>query len=353
MITFKKFLREMDDLPVNVQRSWETKALTLERAADMAFSKCSHAISALDNRHGLWRSFKELGNQEATYIDSSASKRASRDSNNLYQLALNASMHKSHIPSRSNSIICSTSISIAYSYNDQLNLILPFDGTPIAFSDGDDFIYTNINSKFFNGEMHLLGTFLESVFSFLGLEHQDRYEDVEEIDQFLSTIDPVKFALAVTTISRKIGSKTIHALFNFSNAPDDFMDVRDMEKRFSHVRTSAPDLLDTLVKGIKSGEVHFDDVDAEEIYDAARGWDKNKRFTELSTAILDKASNHIDVKTNAVVWDNSVECWFSGKCIAIRAWGEGSQLLPFAEMLKKEGYEDAADYLTLMQRHGK
>jgi hypothetical protein len=81
-------------------------------------------------------------------VDSSTGIRTSKDTNNFYQLMMDSSTALKDYPSRSNSLICSTSYNTADNYvrhNGKTYAVFPFDGTDIVESDQDDFINTVVN----------------------------------------------------------------------------------------------------------------------------------------------------------------------------------------------------------------
>lgn len=143
MITFKQFLAE------GKVKTWDHAAIDAEKAFELLNAYCKSGLASIANGSVLWRGDKNHGPYRA--IDPSTGLRTSKDTDNLYQLLMDNSSALSEYPSRSKSLICSTSQGTAQSYNEIVYAVFPIDGTQIAVSSLSDFIHTRVDvfgSKF-------------------------------------------------------------------------------------------------------------------------------------------------------------------------------------------------------------
>lgn len=136
MLTFKEFIAE------GIVKKWEVVSVDVQKANALLNAHCKSGFESIANGSVLWRGDANRG--EYVAIDSSTGVRTSKDTNNLYQMMMDASTNLKHVPSRSKSLICSNDFKIADKYGSKLYAVFPEDGTKIAVSRVEDFIDQNI-----------------------------------------------------------------------------------------------------------------------------------------------------------------------------------------------------------------
>ena len=157
MITFKQFISE------EIINAWTEEVIPDDKLMDFIRQHCSRSFDTAMNGSRLYRGFsgrRGFGislKDSAIVIDMSNSERTSADTNNIYQVLMDKSPNLSHVPPRSKSLICSTNLTTAKSYDKEggsTYVILPFDEVDtIARGVEVDFINTKIgNSKFRNNK---------------------------------------------------------------------------------------------------------------------------------------------------------------------------------------------------------
>jgi hypothetical protein len=142
MISFKQFLKE-GDLPHNVQKAWSTKAATEEQAVAWLIANNQEALAS---GKLIYRGFQDPPQEDMLFIDSSNSRRTSRDSSGMYQAMMDNSDAFKNVPSRSNSFICTTTESQTRRYGVSF-VMFPKKGTPLAVSEVDDFFNSSISGE--------------------------------------------------------------------------------------------------------------------------------------------------------------------------------------------------------------
>jgi hypothetical protein len=162
MITFKEFLAE------KVIKKWESQNLTVRKAIDILNTSHRDGLSAISNGGLLFR-----GNENAPdaihTIDPRTGIRTSRDSNSLYQLAMERSTALQDYPSRSKSLICSTSFLNANAYG-SVYVVIPEDGTQIAVYEKRDLLYAKYKTGTFTQGLESFSYQLENLATSLGYE---------------------------------------------------------------------------------------------------------------------------------------------------------------------------------------
>ena len=135
---------KLEELREGIVKSWDVKPLDLDPIE--ALSKyCKSAETMIANGTVLWRG--DAGHK-LKLIDPRTGIRTSKSSDNFYQQLMDASSHLKSYPSRSNSLICSSSKKVAEGYasgGNSLYAVFPVDGTEIAVHPSDDFLYHEID----------------------------------------------------------------------------------------------------------------------------------------------------------------------------------------------------------------
>lgn len=258
---FSEFLSEA------VYRRWLLSELGNGQAFQQLNKNCLQYLKNVQHGNILYRGDKD-NRDDISFIDTTNSIRTSRDYHNGYQLMMDVSEKLKDVPSRSKSLICTTNIKDAKKYHKNISVIVPFDGTKIAVSGEADFANTTINHALFKRAYpEDIGQHLEAVFykanSSAPFGKEVRAKDVDTINSALSQVDLRSFCRAWSKV------------FEISSS------------RATQILT--------------------------EIYTK----DSSNFFTNLSTEIMTKST--LDIKCVDVgATFESGECWFSGKCIAIK-----------------------------------
>lgn len=282
-LTFKQYLEE------KVVTPWRDDELSVENAIKLLNKHCKNGLKAVENGDILFRGFGGKRTTPFSVLDTTNSERTSRDFSGAYQIALENSEAYSHLPSRSRSLICSTSYASAKGYSGSSNpsIIIPFDGTDIASADVYDFIsmplkgtslrVNNVDSQF--------KRFCRSI----GAANVD--------DKFLqSSAEEIKKALKKHT--------PFYLAAMFLIAPGDAVLFRYLTAAGKKI--------------VQSGDVNKlnEEHVKPEFYEFVRIFETPNRLKAVSSALFPK--NSLNVKL--IPFGEHLEpgeCWFSGKCIVL------------------------------------
>lgn len=126
----------------------KTEELSVEQTIEYLNKYCKDGLKAISTGGLLLRGMPKSGIEKMAVVDTSNMLRTSKDSDNFYQLAMDTSPILKNFPKRSNSFICTTSITTASSYglSDQFHimLIIPVDGTKVAVANKPDIFSSKI-----------------------------------------------------------------------------------------------------------------------------------------------------------------------------------------------------------------
>lgn len=262
-ITFKQFLDEA------VLQRWESEDVELEQAIKVLNQDYKRGIGAIANGAILFRGDRTMSS--ISFVDTTNSVRTSRDTNNLYQLMFDASKEMQHIPSRTNSLICTTSAAYALDYG-TVNVVVPIDGSTVAYcKDHHDIFFTSIRTRLTNGSLSIEGLCyeIENILSDVGLkldaaEGEFKFTSISEIDRYLTRKNPSEIIKGAESLNQGELMKVL------SRCPD------------------------------------------------------NKKFTAMSTALMTPDTLGVGtfrygagIDTPQAFTDKGVECWVSGKCAII------------------------------------
>jgi len=257
MISFKTYLQE------KVVKKWTARSGDDEAELLKALKKhCSHSLAAAEKGSILYRGDHSYSGKKYVLIDSSKGTRTSRDTNNIYQLMMETSVHFKDVPKRSTSIIATTTRSNAYSYassQEDLFVVMPFNGVKIACVPGvKDILRYAVRSRFNTHTLDLedLGIGIGSVIQYVEHERIPKFTDASVCDELLSQLTSYQF-----------------------------------EKHLTE-------------------ELHLTNDSA---LKAIRGFKPNTRFTELSNLIMTPDSLPIKIQTAGYELVNGTEYWLSGK----------------------------------------
>lgn len=312
MITFKQYLSE-DVLTEAMIKKWFTKGVDVDTAMSVLNTYAKDGLKAIKNGGLVYRGFshKPDGNGAFVAMDSSTGKRTSRDTDNLYQLMLGASSALSEYADRSNSFICSTSRSTADSYGNAF-VMVPLDGTNIVMSKHSDYFHQSFSSPIYNGSpdgMYDLSKFIMSA----GVKRSKNgdFTDAKEIDAALSKLSPeallLRWDIYVVESSLKFKDSKLQSLYDY-----DLGDTYDSTK----FTVKELNILKKLEPEIAAGRFTSSKKSIPLVYELLKA-NKNKRFTALSSEIMTPTSAGLTLVRYGEPLKRNVECWFSGKCIAI------------------------------------
>ena len=187
-ISFKQFVNEQ------VLVSWKTEDASLEDAINILNARCKDGLKAIANGTLLFRG-DDRPSKNIQFVDTTGSARTSRDTNNIYQLMFDASDKMKNIPSRTNSLICTTSSHYAKTYGD-VDVLVPFDGSTVAYSTKvHDIFNTTVVSNVILKRIRisLLSHNIGEIIKRLGFtlpDNQFNFRDITEIDKFLTNKSP-------------------------------------------------------------------------------------------------------------------------------------------------------------------
>lgn len=345
MISFAQYIEE--GKRGNIAAEWKITPITPKQAARTLVNNCSLALNALlVGKVFLCRGFGGPKNsaRDGRIIDTTKSVRASRDLSNLYQLAHDESIHTLHIPSRSNSLICTTrpSVARAYDSNRAVHLVFPYDGYAIAVSPVADFIDAPVRSKLFNGDVKLLDDFLGTLISPFIRPTNGKFWDASEINKALSSMSNEEFMWYYVQMQFRWDREFVGNNVSIDmTVGKDIDDDRYFDVLFSTLDqpTKSTNILKNLGPAIdlfKSRKLKWSD-DIADMMDIVRKMPKNKRFTALSAEIFGTATQHPKVIYDPMELsgNRNNECWFSGKSVVIQLSNTDADT-PFIKALRSE-----------------
>lgn len=350
MKTFKQFLQEEQPIYHNVQKEWDIKTPSVDADELKSYlqdklgkSTVDDLIDQLSSSKGgefpsgpaLFRGFLNSDNLKDVFeLDSTHSKRHSRDTNNLYQLMMSEALSSSGVPDRSNSVICSTSVEKAARFG-KTYVILPLPNVKkIAYAPTEDIFQTSIRMGNFSSHSTLgppqISSRIHHVLQGLGYDigawDGGKYTDVGAINAAFAKADPKTLALLWSVFFVRASTfDLLGATVNepaFSLLHDMNSDAMDGTRPISiHTDTSKEIFRDALA-ALKKPEVRSK-LEAQRIlktYDAVLKFAQENRsdfFTKMSKELMDADGIDIKVVSSASDVPHGVECWFSGKCVAV------------------------------------
>lgn len=198
MQTFKEYLEEA------ILKPWKEKEIDAKKLTKRLSETHSNWLSAVTNGGLLFRGQHDLF-KEVRQINPAKGFRSSRDTNNIYQLAMDISPAMKDYPSRGKSLICSTSPGDAGGYGYTYALI-PANGAKIAVSEESDFLEQTIHDSIVSDEIRAFGADLQGLARDCGLK-KESFESASELNKAFSKLKPKKFVDAlVARASNTIGS---------------------------------------------------------------------------------------------------------------------------------------------------
>lgn len=253
MISFKEFLVEKK------VRSWDINIIDVKKAISLLNANCREGLQAISTGGLLYRGFKHKS--AVMTIDTSLGARTSRDTNNIYQVMMEVSGALRDYPKRSQSLICSTDSQEASTYG-AVMVIIPFDGTELVVSNHFDFLYNDVRGKL--------------------------VEIGDDIDRLT---DKVYFVLRALGLPKR-GQYTV-----------------DDVPRFNQ-------LIEGNLEGFIYEWNHYFET-SERVMRKFAEQNKGRVFEALCDEICTPKSLKLKKQMFGTGVKRNVECWFSGKCVAI------------------------------------
>jgi hypothetical protein len=320
MITFKQYLTEQN-ISEAVFKKWSVDRVDVNTAISTLNEYAKDGLKAIQNGGVIYRGFveKPRGKHDFFIMDSSTGERTSKDTDNLYQLMLSVSTKMKDYPDRSKSFICSTNKDTARSYG-HAYVMVPYDGTYLAVSKKSDFFDQLIKSPIFEdnpNRMYNISRFLVS--SGVGKPEFGKFVDAAKIDNDLKKLSPemllLNWDICVNFIKKSLKFKNekfqqMYEGINYKPIPPD---VKSPLKQFSK---STIETLTKLAPEIAAGRFTASLSRVLRVYEIFISTE-NHRFTALASEIMTPESTDLTLVKYGYPLDKNVECWFSGKCIAM------------------------------------
>jgi hypothetical protein len=316
-----------------IKKSWKVDKVNLQKAINLLNENCKDSLTDIANGVVLWRGMNNIGQVAA--LDSTGAYRTSKDSNNVYQLAMEASIHMKEIPARSRSFICSNDFYSANSYEAATYAIFPYDGTRIARVERDDVfsvllpvIHVGI-SDFSEGFEHDMLNKLK-----IKANEKGKFTDVKYLDDSLSKYDASIILVLLWLCSdwftgrndahaastKKTSLQKIINLYNSNpkivtgklrRIVPGFLAAGQIVNMYNKNELDVELFTECLLKEISSNS------DLSMVFNALAN-NPNKKFTALSSALMTPKGLDISIVTPGSLTGGDKEHWFSGKCIAVK-----------------------------------
>lgn len=306
-ISFKNFLINEDVVGKNVHIKWKTSKIdSIDQFAAELKKHCWNSINSLFYGTKIQRGFSKSIDFDMGFIDTTNSKRQSRDTNNIYQLMMDNSKSLEHVPSRSTSMICSTDAEKAdnFSGSEGPYIVIPFNGVDIAFINAPDIFDIHLKT-IENISTKRLSSVLSSWLSFF------RATDLIEVANKTGDITPLDYELSHYTPEQLVVVMSIRAspylkMYLPDHLTTDFI--------YSESDFSKPKCIE-LFKYIKQHGTGNQDLDN---FLTIFSKHPNAKFSALSNYIMTPESLGIKVKQyGQSLLPGSNECWMSGKALLI------------------------------------
>ncbi len=294
-----------------IKKKWKVDKVSVKKGINLLNAHCKNSLADIASGRILWRGMNNIGDVAA--LDSTSTYRTSRDSNNIYQLLMEVSASMKNVPPRTRSFICSSDFSTADTYGASAYAIFPYDGTTIAQSEVDDFFTTGTN----NGYTELsdlsaaYGDYLEQLK--IKPDEGSKFINAARLDQELAKhsaeIVFLMGALAAgfltheqrATLVKAYNARSKHKVGLIWDIIPSYAKKKLDEKAFAAALGSVI----TLAVGKK--------------YYKLAVAQPSKRFTNLGSVLMSPRALGIKLSVpGSIKADRDVECWFSGKCIAIK-----------------------------------
>jgi hypothetical protein len=179
-------LREYSDWDEELSEPDPRSRVVHETILDQVKIHCSEAVTALKQGRNVFKGFTNLDN-DFYLTDPKLKTRKSQNTTNYYTTLMDNLLIWSKFPKRSQSLICTTSLRVAASFDEPFH-VLPFNGARFGVCPESDLWYTNMTSAYSENKI-----FIDSLNSFYRFNNiiDDSY--YKFIDYFMMNKDNLKF----------------------------------------------------------------------------------------------------------------------------------------------------------------
>lgn len=333
--TFKQFPQEQQ-LTEGIAKPWQIKQKSIKEAIKILNANCKQGLLAIKNNGLLWRGFTggaSAKKEPFQFIDTTDSLRTSRDYDNAYMLLMAASKHLAGYPSRTNSLICSSSWDDAreYSKSRDAKAVIPFDGAKVAYISHSDFNETSSSNPTLEKiglPSSLTGISMREFFrrfaapadikSKSGTKATD-FTDHKELDAAMAKYSPTEL--------------TLFWFMAVADDPDDLevkstdANVKTLVRAFEMVSSSSvkngvwsnkgnEEAFRAMTQMIDQGKVKLRGA-LSAFYSIMKKAPQDKRFTELASLTIKPKEFGLKLVDYGTRLSNNQECWVAGKAILI------------------------------------
>jgi hypothetical protein len=289
---------------------WKMDVLSTDLALDNLAKNHKGWLKAVSTGGILFRGFSDGQNfrSDFTTIDSTEAKRTSRDGDNIYQLMMDASFQLRKYPSRSNSFICTTSLTQSISHGEPF-MMIPADGTQIAVTPVSDIWGLEIKSDLFKADIDRMSYIWKRLFRIIKITNDfgtRQFISADRLDAELSKLSPkmmLVFAILTNMISVRLDSSIATELWAINRKYlDPKVGLTDEDKQ------TLEHAADTFVA---------DDGLAADFYRII-SQDPKHMFTAISDNTMTPSNLDLKLVKYGSALEHNVECWFSGKCLVVK-----------------------------------
>ena len=318
MISFKQYLDYQ--LSEAIVKPWSSDAIDVEKAIASLNENAKDGLRAISNGGLLYRGFRDKLSSDFLLLDSSVGRRTSKDTDNMYQLMMDESKALRNYPSRSESFICSSSLDHAKNYGgDSTYVMVPLDGTKVAQLAYNDIFKVQFSNDFFTANadgMYKLSNFFVALGASKKLVDGNYvWINSTEIKKALAKASPERMLICWKAVMYAYVNNSIY--FNDEQLTNSFDTI--LIKHFIPAigfTDSAKDELDRFEAAIKNGAFTTSET-LQKAYEFFKQHGADV-FDALANDLMTPKKIGIELVNYGDTLSPKKECWFSGKCIAIR-----------------------------------
>lgn len=321
MKTFKQFLAE-EVIP------WTISDCSEERLFVLLNGECKkHVDTLLDKRAGFFRGDRSW-KSDYFILDTDGMHRDSKATNNFYQMCMDNDAELSKFPSRSKSIICSTSSSTARSYGDKnIFMMLPLNDAIVTASKVRDLLFFKFKPVFGYSSADDFNSAFSGLAKIAGVPPSDgNYgrgnASFDRCQKAISKLTDDRFLFSISTpiigntLSDAARAAATQVRIHIAQLVEDFEGFYYKDKPLSDETVSEIlKVVENHQERIRSwtGQT-FDDFKAIlKLFKA----DKAHFLENITSKILNSDSLGIEKITTASEVGKDNECWINGKMLVI------------------------------------
>lgn len=334
MKTFKQFIAEA------AIADWDLDVVDDAMLHRLLTQHCHDGLKAISAGGVLWRGFTSAptNGEDGAVVDSSRAVRTSRDSDNLYQLMMDASKPMSGYPSRTNSFICSTSPSGAASYG-KVYAMIPFDGTDVAVLSEGDIFRQHVKSPITNSDVdsfaQIGGMLAICGAPATGEESDKGYQHVGSASEYnaaLAKFTPEELIVIWSMRSRPM-ERIEYSSFEFEQFAESLPRPHTQAGKQLSLRPSELAMIKAEAAHVLSHGLQTESKMTAAAY-ALFKKHTTDRFTAIASTVMTPATLQSSLVRYGAPLDYSREAWFSGKAVCIPA----TKFLGMISQLQEAGF---------------